>query len=58
MSVLNYNAFYRRTTKEFRLIVKNLDGEQSPHERLTTAKYFDHALRIISTSKFNRLTAV
>jgi hypothetical protein len=58
MSVVSINAFYRRTTKDLESVMKNHDGTQSPHEYLTTAKNFDHMLRIILISKFNRLAAV
>jgi hypothetical protein len=44
--------------KDLHSVLKNHDGMQSPHERPTTAKDFDHALRKILTSKSNRLTAV
>jgi hypothetical protein len=58
MSVVNFNAFYRCTTKDLKSVLKNHDDAQSTQENLTTAQDFDHALRTISTSKFIRLTAV
>ncbi|MEI6573181.1 MAG: hypothetical protein WCO61_06530 [Alphaproteobacteria bacterium] len=58
MSIIILNDLYRRMAKDLHSVLKNHDGTQSPHERPTTAKDFDHALRKILTSKSNRLTAV